>query len=133
MRAFKTQQDFKELESELIDAQNGDVEMVVQIPKGSTRARAMNIIHWEAAKKIKKIDHEALLEKRKNLKAGTSRDCIKSAIISKVNEMMKATAAEKAKEWGLEEPQLKTINQNVMEARIEDLYKKALEKAKSDF
>ena len=42
--------------------------------------------------------------------------------------MLKATAAEKAKEWGLEEPQLKTISQKVLEARIEDLYKKSLEK-----
>ena len=97
MRTFKTQLDFKELESELIDAQNDDIQVVVKIPKGSTRAKAMNIIHREAAKSIKKIDHEALLEKRKNLKAGTSRDCLKGAIVSKVNEMLKATAAEKAK------------------------------------
>jgi hypothetical protein len=98
MRAFKTQQDFKELDSELIDAQNEYVSMVIHIPKGSSRARAMHIMHWEAAKTIQKIDHEALLEKRRNLKAGTSRDCLKHANITKVNDMLKATAAEEKKQ-----------------------------------
>ena len=75
--------------------------MVIHIPNGSARARAMNIIHWEAAKKIKKIGHGALLEKRRNLKAGTSRDCLKHANITKVNDMLKATAAEEKTRSGV--------------------------------
>ena len=113
----------------MADAKTNNVVMTITIPKESSRVYAMNLIHWSAAKKMKEIDSEALLEKRMNLKAGTTRDDLKQTIIAKADEMMKAEATDQATDWGLEQPQIRKIHQKILDSKIEDLYKAALNKA----
>ena len=100
------------------------VNHTVEIPRGTSRRDAATLIHRAAAKQIRAIDHEGLQAHRETLDMKAS----KEAFISSCKVMLTSLReVQRDARPGLEVPQQETLDQTLVEVKVEELYRCAFE------
>ena len=100
------------------------VNHTVEIPRGTSRRDAATLIHRAAAKQIRAIDHEGLQAHRETLDMKAS----KEAFISSCKIMLTSSReVQRDARLGLEVPQQETLDQTLVEVKVEELYRCAFE------
>ena len=100
------------------------VNHTVEIPRGTSRRDAATLIHRAAAKQIRAIDHEGLQAHRETLDVKAS----KEAFISSCKSMLTSSReVQRDARVGLEVPQQETLDQTLVEVKVEELYRCAFE------
>ena len=105
------------------------VNHTVEIPRGTSRRDAATLIHRAAAKKIRAIDHEGLQAHRETLDMKASEEAFISSCkitLTSLREVQRDARLE------LEVPQQETLDQTLVEVKVEELYRCAFETMRKD-
>ena len=104
------------------------VNHTVEIPRGTSRRDAATLIHRAAAKQIRAIDHEGLQAHRETLDVNAS-----EAPISSCKSMLTSSReVQRDARLGLEVPQQETLDQTLVEVKVEELYRCAFETMRTE-
>ena len=100
------------------------VNHTVEIPRGTSRREATTLIHRAAAKQIRAIDHEGLQAHRETLDMKASEEAFISSckiMLTSLREVQRDARLE------LEVPQQETLDQTLVEVKVEELYQSAFD------
>ena len=100
------------------------VNHAVENPRGTSRRDAATLIHRAAAKQIRAIDHEGLQAHGETLDMKGSEEAFTSSCKIMLTSLRKVQRD--ARLW-LEVPQQETLDQTLVEAKVEELYRCAFE------
>ena len=106
----------------LVAEQN--VNHTVEIPRGTSRRDAATLIHRAASKQIRAIDHEGLQAHRETLDMKASKEAFIFSckiMLTSLREVQRDARLE------LEMPQQETLDQALVEVKVEELYRCAFE------
>jgi hypothetical protein len=129
IRPYLTSDTFTELDAPLDQAKEADIVLgTVTIPMGTTRRKAISLIHHDAMKGIKAIEGQAHRERMANLE-GRSR---KVVFVQTCQELVKKAREQDSQSWGtlgLDAPLAHSISDEVLNNKIEQTYKEIMTKA----
>ena len=129
MKAFKASPTEAELDNTWSKTQEGPETITIQIPKGTTRRRAMAIMHHQMVRLHKLILLEYAQEKHETLKKASRYDTFSETVKKVVQEFYEKTNNE---EMGLDQIEKSAPPHAWIEAKVEAMYPEVIAKAHAD-